>query len=484
MDALQFIQAFAPIISKAAMQTYYSALPLMPSESLLSKKYSAISRPSLKLSEYSRIISHTQVELPEFWDCSTSCDDIIALSLRGGGIAFFDTRTGNEIGSRIPAPDHWGNRIAFSPDGIRIAIYEDHKRALDLWNVKTHTRVKTIEIKSKHLFNRITYSANGQKVMVVTLGRLVFIWDVNSDEPLKRLNVPALDMAAISPDGSQIAIHDESGIKIIDVSTGHIDRQITPSNDSLRTSDDPYPRIAWSPNGQFLASASGKRSETKLYLMSLTRGSAQVPIITRLECPTTEHVYELAFSPDSSMVVAVLWDYGTWGVTLSIWCTRSGALVGTSYKMTMSFAALSFAADGQDILICDSYTYPNSTLHRFSVVPTHLETYMNDPPKFHPSQTPHTIQYSHHFSGAIDDYASHVSADGWILNTKGEREIWTPWANYELLCSCKPPQKGQTQYRTLEVKDPQTKAIVLIYVIAFEQEDESNGLQEAVISVK
>ena len=94
--------------------------------------------------------------------------------------------------------------------------------------------------------------------------------------------------------------------------------------------------------------------------------------------------------------------------------------------MTISPAALSFAADGQDILICDR---DPSMLYRFSVVPTHLETYMNDPPKFHPSQTPHTVQYSHHISGDIDDYASHVAADGWILNTKGEREIWTPWAN-------------------------------------------------------
>ena len=151
------------------------------------------------------------------------------------------------------------------------------------------------------------------------------------------------------------------------------------------------------------------------------------------ECPTIKDVSEFAFSPDSSKVVAVLWDYKEQqGTTLSIWCTRPGALVGTSYEMTIRFAALSFAADGQDILICDCDRYlqvdtpPDSTLYRFSVVPTHLETYMNDPPEFHPSQTPHTIQYSHHISGPIDDYASHVSADGWILNTKGEREIWTP----------------------------------------------------------
>ena len=63
---------------------------------------------------------------------------------------------------------------------------------------------------------------------------------------------------------------------------------------------------------------------------------------------------------------------------------------------------------------------------------------MNPPPNFCSSQTPYTIQYSHHISGAIDDYVSHIDHKGWILNTKGGREIWTPWANYELLCSCKP----------------------------------------------
>ena len=483
LDALQFIQAFAPIISKAAMQTYYSALPLMPSASLLSKKYSAIGRPSLKLSEYSRIINHPKVMLPKVWYCSTISNDLIALSLCEGGIAFFDTRTGNEIGSRIHTPDHGRYLIAFSPDGKWIVIQGDYKCTLDLWNVKTRTLVKTIQQKYECSFERITYSADGEKVMVVTcwgLPRdklLVFIWDVKTDRPLKQLVVQAADIA-LSSDGSQIAIHDKLGIKIIDVSTGHIDRQITPRNDSLWTRNDPHPRIFWSPNGRFLASATAKQLETKLYLLSLTCDNAQAPILTRLECPTTKYVSRLAFSPDSSKVVAVLRDYVAQRTTLSIWCTRSGGLVGTSYEMTIWFAELSFqaAVDGQDILICDydpSYHLipPKPILYRFSVVPTHLETYMNDPPKFYPSQTPHTIQYSHHISGAIDDYASHVAADGWILNTKGEREIWTPWANYEVLCSCKPPPKGRTQYRTLEVKNPQTKTVVLIYVIAFEQEE-------------
>ena len=551
MDALQFIHAFTPIISKAAMQTYHSALLLMPSASLLSQKYcdSAISQPSgpslrRKKSEcsiadtinsnttqsssplplqmltysdsgYSQTINHSQVMLPEcLYDDCTSSDDIIALSHKGG-IAFFDTRTGNEINSRIPTPD-CHHLIAFSPDGKWIAIQGDYKCALEIWDVKTCTCVKTIETKSEHVFEHITYSADGEKVMVVTIPthyhfsvphRLVFISDVKTDKPLKQLDVEAINVA-ISPDGSQIAINDKLGIKVIDVSTGHIGQQITPYKDILWT--DPNPPIVWSPNGHFLASASVKNVKTvpvkqykraEIYLLPLTHGSAQVPSLG-LTLPTRstgKYAVDLACSPDSSKLVAVLWDYEAQRMTLYVCCARLALLAGlgtllvtgtSSFESAMedSAAALSFAVDGQDILICtySSFSLQNSILHCFSVVPTYLEIYMNHPPKFHPflSQTPHTIQYSHYISGAIDDYASHVDADGWILNLKGGREIWTPWANYELLCSCNPPQKGQTQYRTLEVMDPETKTIVLIYVIAFEQKEVNNRIQEAVASIE
>ena len=501
LDALQFIHAFAPIISKAAMQTYYSALPLMPPESLLSKKYFAMSQPSLKLSKSSystsrqQIINHPQVMLPErlCYD-STGSDDIIALSRLGGGVFFFDTRTGNKI-SRISTPLEKNDcyLIAFSPDGKWIAIQNNYENALDIWDVKTCTHVKTIQfttsLKPQHLFEHITYSADGEKIMVVTVPasfsfqvpyQLIFILDVKAGKPLKQFRFEAFHIT-ISPDGSQIAINDKLGIKIIDVHTGHISRQITPSNDRPWTSNS---LIIWSPNGQFLAFISMKQYKEKIfYSLTLTSASAQleVPSFILLESSARELVnIGLACSPDSSKIVAVFCDYATQRITLYICCTQLGALIGTtSFGLVRENRAfLSFSADSQDILIC-AYTRfdpgppQNPILRRFSVVPTHLETsgYMNHPPKFHPSQTLYTIQYSHHILGAINDYASQVDADGWILNTKGGREIWTPWANYKLSCSCKPPQEGQTQYRTLKVKDPKTKTVVLIYIIAFEQKD-------------
>ena len=62
--------------------------------------------------------------------------------------------------------------------------------------------------------------------------------------------------------------------------------------------------------------------------------------------------------------------------------------------------------------------------------------------------------------------------------------MWTPWENYELSCSCNPPQEGQTQYSTLDVKDPEMRAIMLRYVIAFEQFGDANQVQESLASVE
>ena len=511
MDALRFIRAFTPIISKAAMQTYYSALPLMPSDSLLSQHYSVMSRPGLKSSGsvYSlikslrlRIKFSIRGEDREVYD-STIFGEIIALSFRGE-IAFFDTRTGNEIGSRISTPNNSIRLVSFSPDGQWLVTRPwGYGHALDVWNVQTRTHTKTIQEGSGNVFKRIKYSAGGERFMVIhdsnqtihgsvihNSNSSVFILDTKTDQPLKQLEFGrSITDVAISPDGSQIAFGDELGIKIIDVSTGHsIDRQLTPYNDSLWHST---PRLAWSPNGQFLASTLTSKSismkpfstRTGIYLLSLTP-SAQVPSLSLLGSFTTDHVFHLAFSPDSSKLVVVLWDgkENSERAILSIWCTRSASLAGIVHFNWSSEqkTKISFSADGRDILLLGHYRW-DATLIRFSVVPTHLETYIDRPPKFHPSQIPHTTEYSHHISGgAIDDYDSYVDANGWILNTKGEREIWTPWANFEVLCSCQPPQKGQTQYRTLRVQDPETKTVVLIYVVSFEQRDVNNGIQEAV----
>ena len=442
----------------------------------------------------------------------------MVVSLLKGGIVFFDTSTGNQIGSRIPTPEY--TLIASSPDGQHIIACHatDFRCALDIWSVRARAHAKAIAKELEYQkIEHINYSVDGEKVIIVSspnplltpdpphispkpsssrntrssnmfdcqwdIGRpsrsasvgsplLISIWDVKTDKlrVLKQLKVARTTRKVAMSNTSEVVVADNLGIKIIDIMTGYplrVGPILTPFDD-CPSAYGPT-RLIWSSSGQTSALASASVS-------AFASGTT-----------STQDIIDLACSPDSSKVVAILGDkthkdeYDR-EMTLSMWCMRSGNLVGTtSFKLATDEAAISFAADGRDILICCFDNEPewitdhqpknaSAILLRFSVIPTYLETYMHRPLKFHPSRTPHTIEYSHYISRPIDDidYASHVDADGWILNTKGEREIWTPWANYELLCSCKPPPKGQTEYRTLKVRDPDTKIVVLIYVITFQ----------------
>ena len=171
MEAIQFIHAFSPIISKAAMQTYCSALPLMPSDSLLSKKYIATSQLGLKLSgsRYSQIVHNPPVSLSinrrEVRD-STTCGEAMVVCL-SKGIGYFNTSTGNMIGSRIPTGEC--SLIASSPDGQQIVTCHEDECPLDIWNVGARAHVKDIAKELKHRkIKRITFSADAEKVMIVT----------------------------------------------------------------------------------------------------------------------------------------------------------------------------------------------------------------------------------------------------------------------------------------------------------------------------
>ena len=390
-----------------------------------------------------------------------------------------------------------GNKINFdffaiSPDGQWIASLDINERSVDIWNVETRSYARTIAKKFQHYYYRITYSADGKKIMFIGTshsGLYVYvIWDVTTDAFVMelQLEVSTNYKVANSPNGSKIAVADRSYIQIIDVSTGKsIGRStITPyANDETCYLTNQF---IWSPNGHFLVSVIEDRPITKSEIYLLLFGGS-IKLLN--PCMASgKRIIDLACSPNSLTVAAI---YGNAiGVnpekTLSISCTRTGNLIRTtSFTLTSGEVRIAFTSE-EDILICgyDSGRKANVLL-RFNVVPTHfIQINTQFPLNVHPSETPFTIEYSLDTSRAIIDYASQVDADGWILNAQGKRQMWTPWANYELSCSCKPPQEGQTKYRTMDVRDPETRGVVLRYVIAFEQPGDANQVQEKSASVE
>ena len=490
-NAIHFIHIFAPIISKAAMQTYLSAFPLMPSESLLFMTlYSAtVVQSCIKLSASAsrrsicRMIYDPRVIRSNTGSIvydTTSSYDAIPLALSKSGAS----RIGNKF-----QLDYF---FAISPNGQWIVNKDRKQCSLDIWNVRTRSCARTIEEGSFWDLDRITFSADGKKIMFINtlyLGlRAYIVWDVTTETLVKRLEVSKDVNFAISPDGSKVAVANRSDIQIIDIITGqHIGKPtMTPyaSDETCHLTDS----FIWSPNGQFLVSVIEDRPFTKAEIYLLSFGDSIKLLNPCMESRIS--ILDLACSPNSSKVAAIYGDLidSDDEKILAISCTLTGNLIRTtSFTLASTKVRIAFTSD-ENILICgyDSDRGTNVLL-RFKVVPiTHfIQINAQYPPKFHPSETPPIIiEYPHDTSGAVIDYASQVDADGWILDTKGKRQMWTPWANHELLCSCNPPQEGQTKYRTLNVKDPETRSVVLRYVIAFEQLGDANQGQETSASVE
>ena len=395
---------------------------------------------------------------------STSSYDAIPLALSKSGAS----RTGNDI--------HLPN-FAISPDGQWI-INRNKDQALEIWSVESRSYARTIAKGMPEYYYRTTYSADGKKIMFISTFYPGFheyvIWDVTTDTLVKELKVSKDEQVAISPDGSKMAVADRNHIQIVDISTGNnIGKPtiIPYANDETCYLTNQF---IWSPNGQFLVSVIEDYPFTKADIYLLSFGNS-----IKLPNPCMESrksILDLACSPNSSKVAAIYGHIIDDKKMLSINCTRTGNLIRTIFfTLASTEVRIAFTSD-ENILIC-GYDFDRgiNVLLRFNVVPTHfIQINAQYPLQFHPSETetPLTIEYSHDTSGAIIDYASQVDANGWILNTQGERQMWTPWANYELSYSCKPPQEGQTQYMTLEVKDPEMRGIVLRYVIAFEQSED------------
>ena len=146
---------------------------------------------------------------------------------------------------------------------------------------------------------------------------------------------------AISPDGSKIAVADQSHIQIIDVSTGNnIGKPtITPyANDETCY---PTDQFIWSPNGQFLVSVVEDRPFTKadIYLVSF---GGSIKLLNH--CMGS--ILDLACSPNSSKVAAIYGDITADEKTLSISCTRTGNLIKTTpFTLASEQVKIAFTSD-------------------------------------------------------------------------------------------------------------------------------------------
>jgi WD40 repeat protein len=227
-----------------------------------------------------------------------------------GELKVWNLETGRELFS-TPGPGGWGAGVAFSPDGLHLALGggDDTARVLDASNGQELIPFKghTVDVM------RVAYSRDGTRLATASADRTARVWDARTGSELLSLrgHTDQVGGVAFSPDGARLASASDDGtLKIWDAQTSQEPLTLRGHTGEVRG-------VAFSPDSQRLASG-GRDGVVKVWDVASGR-----------ECFALDghggRVSGVAFSPDGRRLASAhgdgtvkVWDAETGGLTLSL----------------------------------------------------------------------------------------------------------------------------------------------------------------------
>jgi WD40 repeat protein len=199
----------------------------------------------------------------------------------------------------------------FLPDGNRVAML-DASETISFWAVdgENGASLGTVE-GPRHVANNWDFDSSGRWMGTANgMEQTAYVWDLAAPAArmplaLRRGNVDSTFGLAIHPDGNWVAVADSITVSLWALSTSF--------PRVLWRQDVPFTRIAFDPDGEWVAAASW---DGKLRLWSLTDSSDGMPR-TLYECP--QYLMSLAVSPDGGRIAV-----GRWNGSVSIVPTEGG----------------------------------------------------------------------------------------------------------------------------------------------------------------
>ena len=304
------------------------------------------------------------------------------------GVWLYDTETFDEL-ALLTGHKEEVTVVAFSPDGTKLVSASGFHfpGILKFWDVETGENIDAFQAAGGST-DSVSFSPDGK--MLAWADRL---WEVETGQ---QLDIPldrTLFEVVFSPDGKILAgtgistvERTRAGvIKFYEVETGRLINTLTATQRTKwNESSKRVSSIAFSPNGQLLASGSADDGTIKLWDVETGQNTAtftekpeprssmlcvafspdgtklavgSAAGIKLLEVPTGEHIYtrqhidvgelefpahifSVAFSPDGRMLASASWD----GVKL--WEVETGKNLTTLRGHTRTVASVAFSPDG------------------------------------------------------------------------------------------------------------------------------------------
>lgn len=216
--------------------------------------------------------------------------------------------------------------ISFSADGATLAVAIDGYR-FELWDVKTGTRIGTIE-GHKNRVRSVVFSSDGATLASGALDGVIKVWDVASREEKATLegHTTLVTSLAFSTDGNKLASGSYDGtVRLWDVHTWEENKTLDGHTGLVNS-------VAFSPDGGLLAYA----LDLTVILWDLTRGEEIATLRGH-----TDVVNSLVFSPDGSTLATASGDN-----TVKLWDVAAKVLTSTLNDHTNGVQSVAFSPDG------------------------------------------------------------------------------------------------------------------------------------------
>ncbi|KIJ42050.1 hypothetical protein M422DRAFT_171544, partial [Sphaerobolus stellatus SS14] len=364
-EAIRFVRMAGPVIEYATPHIYLSAIPFIPSGSILSSLFMKHSQQVAKVAEgleerwpnLEHTITSRERHTSSVMSVAFSPDGQRVVSGSADAtIRIWDAQTGNTIAGPFHGCAYPVRSVAFSPDGQRV-VSGSVGRTIRIWDAHAGNQI-TGSFCHPGWVTSVAFSPDGQRVVSGSHDKTIRIWDVQTGNsigaPLQGHTHWVLSVA-FSPDGHRIVSGSfDQTIRLWDAHTGNQIAGPFQGHTSFVNS------VAFSPDGQRVVSGSDDQT------IRVWDAQIENHIATPFQ-GHTKGVTSVAFSSDGKRVVSGSYD-GTiqsWDVqtgsltaipcssdkTIRIWDAHTGNLIAGPFQgHRLSFRSVAFSPDGKKIV--------------------------------------------------------------------------------------------------------------------------------------